>query len=149
LRNNFSLTYIVVLPSDSPYLPALSRINSVLSWPKLRRHELLFWLDAKEVVDVVKLLVLDEQRVAAEARAVGENNARTIRIGDLDVVGQASAALWTDFGKERLNTPYNRSAALDLGGHGSVFSPPNGGPRRASRANAVTREGVGERDRAA
>ena len=41
-----------------------------------RRDELLLRLDAEEVVDVVELVVLDEQRVTAEARAVGEDARR-------------------------------------------------------------------------
>ena len=42
-------------------------------------HELLLGRDAEEVVDVVQLAVLDEQRVAAEARALGEDHALRAR----------------------------------------------------------------------
>jgi hypothetical protein len=52
---------------------------------ELRRHELLLGLDAEEIVNVVHLLILDEQSVAAEARAVGEDNAGAIGLLDLDV----------------------------------------------------------------
>ena len=59
----------------SVYLPGL----------QLGRDELLLRLDAEEVVDVVQLLVLDEQRVAAEARTVREDHAGAVGVGDLDV----------------------------------------------------------------
>jgi hypothetical protein len=42
-------------------------------------------LDAGEVVDVVELLVLDEERVAAKPRAVGEDDPRAFRLLDLHV----------------------------------------------------------------
>ena len=51
------------------YLPGLSS----------PRHELLLRLDAEEVVDVVQLVILDEERVAAEARTVGEDHAGRVR----------------------------------------------------------------------
>ena len=46
---------------------------------------MLLRFDAQEVVNVVQLVVLDEQRVPAKARAVGEDDAGAIRIGDLDI----------------------------------------------------------------
>src|SRR5262249_17478011 len=52
---------------------------------ELVRDELLLRLDAEEIVDVVQLPILDEQAVAAEARAVGEDDAGGVGIGDLDV----------------------------------------------------------------
>ena len=52
---------------------------------EFRGDELLFRLDAEEVVNVLQLLVGDEQRVTTEARSVGENYSRAIGIGDLDI----------------------------------------------------------------
>src|SRR5262245_57184370 len=48
------------------------------------RDELLFRFDAEEVIDVVQLAILDEERVAAEAGAMRENHAAGIG-GDVDV----------------------------------------------------------------
>src|SRR5262245_61694230 len=66
----------------------------VLARLELGRDELLLRLDAEEVVDVVQLLILDEQRMAAEARAVGKDDARAVRVLDLhigdDLVGAAA-----------------------------------------------------------
>ena len=47
----------------------------VLALREFARDELLLGLDAEEVVNVVKLAVLDEQGVPAEARAMRENDA--------------------------------------------------------------------------
>src|SRR5579872_6375106 len=58
----------------------------VLAWLQFnRRDELLLGLDAKEVVDVVELVVLDKQRMPAEARAVRKDHAAGIRVGDFDI----------------------------------------------------------------
>src|SRR5262249_45420985 len=57
----------------------------VLSRRELARDELLLWLDPEEVVDVIQLLVLDEQRVAAKPRSVREDDARAVAFRDLDV----------------------------------------------------------------
>jgi hypothetical protein len=54
------------------------RTERILAGLKLLRDELLFRLDAQEVVDVIQLLVLDKQRMTAEARAVGKNDAGAI-----------------------------------------------------------------------
>ena len=51
----------------------------------LSRNEVLLGFDAQEVVDVVQLVLLDKQGVPAKARAVGEDDAGGIRIGDYDV----------------------------------------------------------------
>src|SRR5262245_19829580 len=52
---------------------------------ELLGDELLFRLDAEKVRDVVELPVLDEERVPADARAVGEDDARAVRFLDFDV----------------------------------------------------------------
>src|SRR5262249_50528764 len=49
------------------------------------RDKLLLGLDAEEVVDVMQLPALHEKRVAAEAGSVREDDARGVRIADLDV----------------------------------------------------------------
>src|SRR5262245_20314216 len=55
------------------------RAEHVLARRQSLGHELLFRLDAEEVVDVVEPAILDEQRMAAEARTVREDDAVRIR----------------------------------------------------------------------
>src|SRR5262245_54157304 len=53
--------------------PGELHAQHVLAWLEFARGELLLGLDAEAVVEVVQLLVLEEQRVAAETRAVRED----------------------------------------------------------------------------
>ena len=62
---------LVVLPR---FLPDELHAQRVLAGLECGRDKLLLWLDAEEIVDVVELLVLDEQRVTAEARTHLEND---------------------------------------------------------------------------
>lgn len=66
-------------------LPDKFHAEGVFAGLKVRRDECLFGLEAEEIVNVIQLLILDEERMTAEARAVGKNYARAARIGDLDV----------------------------------------------------------------
>src|SRR5262249_4101702 len=60
--------------------------EDVFTWLKfLGGYEVLFRLDAEEVVNVVQLLVLEEERVPPKARAVREDHAGGVRVGDFDV----------------------------------------------------------------
>jgi hypothetical protein len=64
--------------------PVELHAEEVLARCELRRDEFLLRLDAEEVVVVDELLVLDVERVTAEAGAVGEDDARAVRVRDLD-----------------------------------------------------------------
>jgi hypothetical protein len=65
-------------------LPGELHPKCVLAGRELGGDERLLRRNAEEVVDVVQLFVLEEQRVPAEARAAGKDAARAVR-PDLDV----------------------------------------------------------------
>src|SRR5262249_30230589 len=60
--------------------------EDVFTWLKfLGGDKVLFRFDAEEVVNVVQLLVLEEERVPPKARAMREDHADGVRVGDFDV----------------------------------------------------------------
>src|ERR1035441_9439083 len=67
------------------FLPGELHAERVLAGFQCAGDKLLFRFDPQKVVNVVQLLVLDEQGVAAEARTVGKDHAGGVRIGDFDV----------------------------------------------------------------
>jgi hypothetical protein len=79
-----------IVPTGSLYGPAPVRVNSMPSvylpgFSSSEETNFCSRRNAEEVIDVVEFVVLDEQRVSAEARAVGEDDAAGICIGDLDI----------------------------------------------------------------
>ena len=60
------------------FLPDEFHPQRILAGFEFGRDELLFRLDAEEVVHVIQLLIFDEQRMAAKSRTVGEDHSRRL-----------------------------------------------------------------------
>ena len=95
-------------------------------------YEVLLGRDAEEVVDVVQPLVLQEQRVAAEARAVGEDHALGVRARQLDL-GEDLVRAPADVHGRRLR---------DLGGAGVVDVGARAAARPAGRTSMMISTGI-------
>ena len=134
-----SSTYSVVVPCASPCSPValLDELHAEHVLARLERlgDELLLRRDAEEVVDVPELPVLEEQRVAAEAGAVGEDHALGVRARDLDL-GQDLERAAAGVGRHRLR---------HVGGVRVVDERARGPARAAVAGRPGSRRGAGRR----